>query len=58
MVTLKQIMYDVQCDCKLSDEVRERIWNNILIAISEWKKDRMNLSGNNTYKGDDDNGSK
>ena len=58
MVTLKKIMYDVTNDDEMSEEKRKRIWNNILKAIFEWKKDRTQATGDITDKGDKDNGSK
>lgn len=58
MVTLKKIMYDVNNDDEMSEEKRKRIWNSILKAIFEWKKDRTQATGDITDKGDKDNGSK
>ena len=51
-------MYDVNNDDEMSEEKRKRIWNSILKAIFEWKKDRTQATGDITDKGDNDNGSK
>lgn len=65
MVTLKQIMYNVMYDDKLSEEVRERIWIKILKAISQWKNgitdsytDITDKGQINQNKGDNDYGNK